>query len=238
MTDRYIDMILERYPKETTGWWHTRAHIVNMLEGLTMVNAMRNVNGGDYVSNVAELAILFHDVVCVPGAKDNEEVSAAIARMELGRLPVKPEAIDAVAEIIKLTVPGREPIQGVLSDKDMEVWQIVHDLDWAALRTGWSIRDMDEKVIKEYMDAGFPRAKVLAGRAAFIRGLVDSKEVARHGIYRWPRFRTNWNDGLMKVLKEDAERLEALAKTAERPGRPPKALSSTIPRAPRRRPAE
>jgi predicted metal-dependent HD superfamily phosphohydrolase len=109
-------------------------------------------------------AILFHDAVYVPGAKDNEARSADWARRAIAEHAL-PASADRVAELIELTAQhgSLEAATGdaaLFLDADMAILGAPSD----------AYRTYAGNVRREY--AKVPAAAYRAGRGAFLKALV------------------------------------------------------------------
>ena len=100
---------------------HTRRHLAEVLAEVDRLVAL-DVSWGQVPLQV-ELAVLFHDVVYVPGRDDNEQRSAQHADAVLGELGVGRVVREEVTRLVLLTTthdPGRDDPPGqLLVDGDL-----------------------------------------------------------------------------------------------------------------------
>jgi predicted metal-dependent HD superfamily phosphohydrolase len=124
------------------------------------------------------LSLLFHDVVYVPGAPDNEEASATRALEACARWFPGVEA-QRVAHLVRLTAR-----HGQLSPEEVsEEEALFLDCDMAVLGAAPEVYDAYERgVAREY--AALPPGLYAAGRRRFLEGLL-----AREHLFLSPRFR-------------------------------------------------
>lgn len=119
----YVFELINLYVSENRNY-HNEIHIDYMLSKL---EAFKNtVSEKEY--NLLELAILFHDVVYIPGSAYNEKASAAYAAVIMKRCLFSEEDIDSVVELIHATIYTNNPYVG-----DNVNIQIMRDLDMLAM---------------------------------------------------------------------------------------------------------
>lgn len=114
------------------------------------------------------LAILFHDAIYQPGAKDNEARSAAWARRaDLGDVAVDRER---VAQLIELTAK-----HGHVDAADADA-ALFLDADMAILGAPTArFAEYDDAIALEYRNV--PREAYWAGRRAFLEGLMQRRRI-------------------------------------------------------------
>jgi len=155
--------VLGRYG-ETHRAYHDAAHIAEVLGWFDEVAEEPGL--GWRAPREVFVAILFHDVVYVPGAKDNEARSAELARAHATALGVDG---DRVAQLIELTARhgGLAPAD-VAGDLDAALFL---DCDMAIVGAAPAAFDAYCDDIRfEY--AAVPEAAYRAGRGAFLAGLL------------------------------------------------------------------
>lgn len=159
--------ILARYG-ETHRAYHDAAHIAEVLDWFDIV-----AEGPTGWRQPAEVyvAILFHDIVYVPGAKDNERRSAALARTHAAALGVD---ADRVAHLIELTARhGQLAPEDVAGDPDAAMFL---DADMAILGAAPGAFDAyDANIRFEFSDV--PLDAYRAGRAAFLAGVLGKPRI-------------------------------------------------------------
>jgi len=107
-------IVQHRY-SEPHRYYHTLGHIAQCLGELD--SAREHIDEFD----ATELAIWFHDVIYVYGAKDNEDLSAAAFR-EHAKGHVAPETVDRVDELIIATKhTGKAQDEGVAYMVDIDL---------------------------------------------------------------------------------------------------------------------
>jgi predicted metal-dependent HD superfamily phosphohydrolase len=119
------------------------------------------------------LALLFHDAIYEPGAKDNEVRSASAAREAIARwLPLAGIDVDRVSRLILLTAEHGK-LRAADVDRDAAFFL---DCDMAILGAEPRVFDAyDRAIAAEYCD--LPRALYVAGRGAFLSRLLESDRI-------------------------------------------------------------
>jgi len=128
---------VEKHYGEPHRYYHTLKHIKTVLE------AFEELRDTAYDSAAVEMALWLHDVVYMPGNKNNEERSATYAQTLLEEADIDPATIERVAELILVTKHRESP-----QDPDA---QIVVDCDFYPL--GISSKDFEsntKNIRKEY----------------------------------------------------------------------------------------
>ena len=137
--------------------YHTWDHILACLE------AFRQLTFDN--PRVVFCAILFHDAVYVPGRKDNEARSAALARRELGGTSgLAAVELDAIERMILLTA-AHHRAQDLSADEAKFL-----DIDLAILGEPWPAYEKYMNGIRaEFLPAVPSPAAYRTGRIAFLR---------------------------------------------------------------------
>lgn len=140
--------------------YHNTTHIAELLRWFDQVHARI---GWQQPAEVYT-AILFHDAVYVPAAKDNEARSAAWARSAIAEHAL-PTSADRVAELIELTAAhGR--LERATADTALFL-----DADMAIVGSEIeAYREYGEQIRREY--AAIPADAYRAGRRAFVEALA------------------------------------------------------------------
>jgi predicted metal-dependent HD superfamily phosphohydrolase len=188
---------------------HRRYHDLTHLDEVLAAHARLRAAGGWRAPDETALALVFHDVVYVPGALDNERRSAAVARQALRDAP--PGLADRVAHLIELTARhGALTPADVADDPDAA---LMLDVDMAILAAEpTAFARYDAGVAAEY--AAVPPALYQAGRRRFVDGLL-----AKDAIYLSPWGATHLEAPARANLRALAERLAATpAGTSDRAG--------------------
>jgi predicted metal-dependent HD superfamily phosphohydrolase len=173
--------------------YHGVAHLDDVLARFAEVAA----NGPGWVRpDEVRAALLFHDAVYVPGAKDNEARSATLARAALAReLP----GLDApyVAALIELTARHGHLAATTVSPEEA----LFLDCDMAVLGADADSFDAyDRGVAAEYEH--LPRELYAAGRRAFLSGLLAAPRIFLSPFWRERRerrARENLERALLRV---------------------------------------
>jgi len=136
------------------------------------------------------LALLFHDVVYVPGASDNEEASATRALEACARW-FPGLAAQRVAHLVRLTAR-----HGHLSPEEVSAEEALFlDCDMAVRGAAPEAYDAYERgVAREY--AALPPELNAAGRRRFLEGLL-----AREHLFLSPRFRARCEQAARENLR-------------------------------------
>ncbi len=102
--EKILEDLLLRYGEPHRAY-HTLTHILRMLEEFDLVR--------DKVKNpvAVEIALWFHDAVYDPKAKDNEEQSAKLARLAIGKLGLDSKLDATVVRLILATKHTSVPIE-------------------------------------------------------------------------------------------------------------------------------
>ena len=125
-----------------------------------------------------EAGLWFHDAVYRPGAPDNEERSADLARPILAQAGLSLEVIDRVAALVLITKHVSPPL-----DNDQ---QLICDIDLAVLgRNSIVFAEFERRIRQEY--AWVPDQVYRRERSAVLNGFL-----ARSSIYFTPRFREHY----------------------------------------------
>lgn len=153
-----------------------RYHDLTHLDEVLAAHARLRAAGAWQVPDETGLALVFHDVVYVPGAHDNERRSAAYARAALAHAPA--ELRERVATLIELTARhGALTPADVAGDPDAA---LMLDVDMAILAAEPAdFARYDAGVAAEY--AAVPAALYQAGRRRFVESLL-----AKTAIYLSP----------------------------------------------------
>ena len=152
---------------EPTRFYHTAAHIADCLVQLDWCRDLA------HRPDEAEAALWFHDAVYVPGAFDNEDRSAHLARFSLSAGGASRGVSDRVATLVLATKHQDPP-----SDPDAE---LVCDIDLSIL--GRQEREFDQferQIRKEY--AWVPEPMYRSARSQVLNGFLR-----RRSIYYTPR---------------------------------------------------
>lgn len=178
--------IIETAYAEPARAYHTAEHIRDCLEQFDLCR--RTAARPDEI----EAAIWFHDAVYLPGAPDNEERSAGLARTTLAGAGVSPEAARRIADLVlatqHLSIPT-EPDAALLCDIDLSILG----------RTPEVFDEFEQRIRQEY--AWVPEAVYRTGRTEILEGFL-----ARRSIFQTDFFRDRYEEparaNLARILKE------------------------------------
>ena len=155
---------LRRRYAEPHRAYHGQSHIDAMLDGLDRLGAAITDPAG------VELAIWYHDAIYDPAAPDNEARSAALLRHEMAGL-ADPALLDAAETMVRLTAGHALPPE--LSGPRRDDCALFLDLDLAVLGAPPAAYAAYERgIAAEYLPL-HGAAAYAAGRAAFLRGMLD-----------------------------------------------------------------
>jgi predicted metal-dependent HD superfamily phosphohydrolase len=115
--------LIKAYSEECR-YYHNLEHITQVLEKLEEVREHLPVEDGEPLQNL-KFALWFHDVVCIPGASDNEVVSANIALSRLQLCGMSKSRASHIARLIMATDHNE------LSVEDQELQ--IRDIDLSIL---------------------------------------------------------------------------------------------------------
>ena len=170
--------------------YHTLAHVHALQRWLAQWQRLA------HAPPLINAAIWFHDAVYDTQRRDNEERSAALARVELAALGWASADVDRVAALVLATQDHRAEAN------DSDAWLFL-DLDLSVLAQDAAVYDRYAAAVRaEYawVDAALYRS----GRASVLRGFI-----ARPQIYRTPALQAAWEDAARANL---ARELTALLK--------------------------
>jgi len=167
--------------------YHNLAHIEFCLTQLETVRSLAT-----YPTTI-EAAIWFHDVFYDSRRNDNEEASAAWARLVLTEAGINAEEIDRVCALILITKHDAPPI-----DNDAK---LLVDIDLAILGRPTAEFDRYEAAIRQEY-AWVPDAQFRAGRSKILRMFLD-----REQIYHTAPFYTGYEQPARENLQRSLAQL-------------------------------
>ncbi len=178
-----IDAVLEHH-REPHRHYHTLEHVDACLRAARALSSAP--------SREVELALLFHDAVYDPKAKDNEQRSAELLLTEGRRAWVQEELLQRAAPLILATKH--------LDDDVPEEACWVVDADLSILGADEAMFDhYEDNVRKEY--AFVDDAAFAAGRRKFVREMLE-----REHIFVTRKGRTLWEESARRNLRRSEER--------------------------------
>lgn len=164
-----LERTLITHYSETERAYHTLEHIAEML------GHYREVAGGIGWSAPREAlaALLYHDIIYVPGAGDNEAQSAALARVEIPKQwPDLAIDIAAVERLILLTAAhGKSAGAGLSADEALFL-----DCDMAILAAPPARFDLYEAQIAQEFRK-IPKLLFKTGRTRFLKRVLASRRI-------------------------------------------------------------
>ena len=151
--------------------YHDREHLAECLLQIDLARA----SGAS--TDLAELALWFHDAVYVPGARDNEESSAKLLLAESRRLQLDRATADAAAALVRATAhegsggePG--PEEALMLDIDLS---ILGSDPLRFMEYEYAIEEEFEKI---------PRMRFRIGRGRFLASLLARPKIFRTDLFR------------------------------------------------------
>lgn len=167
--------------------YHNMTHVGYMLDGMKYYYDVALPPGAN--TNLKH-AILYHDVIYVPGAWDNEFQSAVVAAQEIPELThgdlfaqfgVKAKEIDIneIQRLIMLTKDHKPAVDDVAG-------QIICDLDLAGLGGSQELYESNRKKIRKEFSTATDE-QWAEGRKKFLRSYLD-----RDTIYHTDHGKKNW----------------------------------------------
>src|SRR5262245_39295281 len=183
--DAALEHLIARY-REPHRRYHDLRHIAACLEELDRVRAL--------AARPAEvaMALLFHDAIYAPLARDNEARSAALAGECLERAGANPAATARIRAAIEATRSHEAPDGGDAA--------LVLDVYMSILAAPAATFDAYEDGVRgEHAmidDASFAR-----GRSAFVRGLLE-----RERLFHVAALHERWNAAARANLERSARR--------------------------------
>jgi predicted metal-dependent HD superfamily phosphohydrolase len=167
--------------------YHTAEHIRDCLAELDLTRDL-----AQYPDEV-EAALWFHDAVYLPGAPDNEDQSAELARIALSMAAVPREVTDRTAVLVLATKHA-----GVPSSPDE---QLICDIDLSILGREPRIFDtFEQQIRREY--AWVPEPTYRRERSVVLSGFLR-----RRSIYQTDQFRHRYEAVARANLKRLLDQL-------------------------------
>ena len=192
--DVFFD-IFQRYC-EPQRYYHDYSHVLQLLEEFKPVRQLcRN-------PNAVEMFLYTHDVIYIPGARDNEERSAEFTcGEERGILRHARVAKSFIQEVNRLILLSKEH----LTAKDDIDGCVSIDLDLSILGQPPLVFDGYEyKTRKEWVLTGVASDEEFThGRAEFLTKFLERKP-----IYCTPHFRAKYEKTARQNLRRSLKRLE------------------------------
>jgi len=190
MNNYFIEQVLDLYD-DPKRYYHSRRHITSMLQALDhLTDKLYDLDFDVY--EALYMAILFHDVVCIPGnPMHNEASSAIIARNWLLGAGTGQDTVDKVADMILSTAPGFRrcmyPDYAIEHEGQSNDWtlafDLLHDLDWIGFSDYGMMMENESRILCEMSAHGIGHRMAYGKQLAFYGWL--KKEIAEtDGLYR------------------------------------------------------
>lgn len=174
---------------EAHRFYHTWIHICRMLSAAYSV--FNSTEGTVRVESELRLlaAILFHDIVCVPGAKDNEDQSVEFASRfyQADNLPQIRTLIMATAHTFPFV--RYDDDRDILCDLDLMILGSCED-DFSQYR---------KDIASEYLSQGFTLDQINMGTQKFFDDLL--RQAGRSFIYRNSYFESLYREQALQNIK-------------------------------------
>jgi len=145
-----------------------------------------------------KFAIAFHDIVCIPGSKDNEMLTVGNLTKFM-KFPKDNEFFDYIADIITMS-PNPMKIRGVDETEEQDIL-FFHDLDYSILGApALPYLQYAMTLWQEYSFAGFSFANYREGRIKFLENLLKMGEV-----FCLQKFRDMYNAQMKLNISKELE---------------------------------
>jgi len=181
-----FQLLKARYSEKHRAY-HNLKHIDDCLD------EFETVRGRCDDADAVEFALWFHDVVYDPKAKDNEELSAALAKRICGDVKLPPAFAEQVETLVLATKHTGEP-----AGNDA---QIMVDVDLSILgKSEAAFHKYERNVRAEY--SWVPESQFRAGRAAILKGFL-----ARERIYSTAYFNQKYEAAARANLARSLQKL-------------------------------
>jgi len=139
-----------------------------------------------------EAAIWYHDAVYQPGASDNEDSSARLAKISLTDAGAPLEIAHRIADLVlatqHLSIPG-EPDADLLCDVDLSILG----------RTAGVFDRFERRIRQEY--AWVPEPAYRTGRTRILEGFLERRSIFQTDFFR-DRYEAPARANLARILKE------------------------------------
>lgn len=187
------DDILSKYPEEDL-FYHSSRHIRRMADVFSIrfddvIKAypdrwQEGFSSPTKVLDISMTAILFHDIVYVSGANDNEEKSFQYADDYLERKGIFGENTiwnDDDKESLKEMILYTKIKHNVVFGSPMQ--KLIHDADWIAFCSLEEMTKNDTLIAREALRDGFSLEEVKINTIKFLESLQD-EDIYETSIYR------------------------------------------------------
>ncbi len=177
---------LEAAYAEPARVYHTAEHINDCLAQLDL--SRHPAQCPDEV----EAAIWFHDAVYLPGAPDNEDQSARLARKTLKDARAPAEVAHRIAELVlatqHLAIPGA-PDAAFLCDIDLSILGRTHEV----------VDEFEQRIRQEY--AWVPETVYRSARSEILAGFLRRRSIFQTDDFR-DRYEAPARSNLARILED------------------------------------
>lgn len=177
---------LEAAYAEPARVYHTAEHISDCLAQLDLSRHLAQR------PDEVEAAIWFHDAVYRPGAPDNEDCSARLARTILADAGAPVEIAHRIAELVlatqHLVIPG-EPDAVLVCDIDLSILGRTHKM----------FDEFERRIRQEY--AWVPETVYRSARSEILTGFLRRRSIFQTDDFRG-RYEATARSNLARILKD------------------------------------
>lgn len=171
--------------------YHNIGHVYSMLSQLAYYSDEVTLAYPDLDWESVITAILWHDAMYSPNSSINEFTAATKFREVVGDNP----------RVISLILSTAQGYTGYKSPEE----KLLHDLDYMCFASFNDLSNASDNVIKEYVNAGFPKEDCTSGRIAFLEDLLSSG-----GVFVSDVFGNRFFDRSRLAIEADITRLRDL----------------------------
>ena len=193
----WMDSGISQMPTDKTKY-HTTQHVETMLNVLDEEYKIQKFFQDAFtVQDLGKVlvAICWHDVVYVPGSRDNERKSAdkwEEYAMSVGGIPS--HFVHGVADMIRSTEIGYD----INQIKEHPTWAILHDLDYISFAS-YAAMVMNRPLLRNEFSF-LDDAEYTNGRLKFLKSLMDT--TTSPGLFLTPVFSKYNEMALENILRE------------------------------------
>ena len=189
-SDMLRDDVLAMYDQRESHY-HTARHACEVMDGLEMAFELGGYLFDGTGRRIAMTAALFHDVIYVPGAKDNESRSAQVADAMMRRRGWTNDQLLCLNVLINSTSPFTFTDYAKAFPQWSSLIFALHDLDWIGFRDYDIMVDNETRILDEAVDLcpeKPSKADCVKAQKAFYERVMelssDPNSVIGGGFYR------------------------------------------------------
>lgn len=157
----WLEHIKKGY-RHNHAYYHTIKHIEELFQILDQYKTEFLKEFPELDISKLQAVIAYHDIIYIPGRKDNEEESANLFILRNG---VDNDIVDCILS----TKPGHPEYKDALQ-------KAMHDLDWAGFRDYSTMVINEGKIIVEAVElAGVTMEEAQKGQLAFYKDFADKE---------------------------------------------------------------